>query len=70
MRKISLDGGFSFKTASQAIAEIRRRNMWEVVASYMDDSVREDVHIDLAPCAEQVFLHEYLKRARTDLVIG
>ena len=28
----------------------------------MDDEIREEVHADLAPCTEQEFVDEYLKR--------
>lgn len=29
---------------------------------YMNDDIREDVHFDLAPCSEEEFLDEYVKR--------
>lgn len=28
----------------------------------MDDDLREDIHIDLAPCTEQEFFDEYAKK--------
>lgn len=28
----------------------------------MDDDLREDVHMDMAPCSEQEFFDEYCKR--------
>lgn len=28
----------------------------------MDDDIREEIHIDLAPCTEQEFINEYCKR--------
>ena len=35
---------------------------WEVIASYMDDEIREKLHFDLAPCSNEEFLQEYLKK--------
>lgn len=32
------------------------------IASYMDDDIREDLHGDLAPCSNEEFINEYLKR--------
>ena len=34
----------------------------EVITSYMNDEIREDVHFKFAPCSNELFLHEYLKR--------
>lgn len=34
----------------------------EVIASYMDDEIREDLHGDLAPCAPEEFLRRYVER--------
>ena len=58
----------------------RRKNMkiissqdfinWDIVAQYMDDDTREEVHAYFAPCTEEEFLTEYLRRAPHDLVIG
>lgn len=33
----------------------------DVVASYMDDEIREELHLALAPCEEQEFLDAYIK---------
>lgn len=35
---------------------------WEAIANLMDDEIREDLHISLAPCSEDEFLEEYKKR--------
>lgn len=35
---------------------------FDVVVSLMDDDIREAVHADLAPCTDQEFLEEYVKR--------
>ena len=34
----------------------------EVITSYMNDEIREDVHFKFAPCSNELFLREYLKR--------
>ena len=31
----------------------------DIVAHHMDDSIREDLHMELAPCDPQVFLDAY-----------
>lgn len=38
------------------------KNLWDAIVTYMNDDVREDVHFDLAPCSEEEFLDEYVKR--------
>lgn len=35
---------------------------WEAIANLMDDEIREDLHISLAPCSEDEFLEAYKKR--------
>lgn len=34
----------------------------DVIATYMKDDIREDLHFRLAPCEPIVFLQEYCKR--------
>lgn len=34
----------------------------DIIASYMDDEIREDLHGDLAPCKPEEFLLAYLER--------
>lgn len=33
----------------------------DVIATYMNDEIREDVHNRVAPCDPDVFLNQYLK---------
>lgn len=70
MQKISLDNGRTFLAPADAMQEIASRNLWETVVSMMDDSIRESVHADLAPCTEAEFLAEYLSRAEYPLIVG
>lgn len=42
--------------------DLSEEKLWNTIASYMDDDIREDVHGDLAPCSEGEFLVEYLRR--------
>lgn len=70
MKQISLDNGHSYMDASEAMAEIMERNLWEAVINFMDADVRDAVADDMAPCSEEEFLAEYLKRANDDLVVG
>lgn len=35
---------------------------YDAAVNLMDDALREEVHADLAPCTEQEFLNEYVKR--------
>lgn len=34
----------------------------DTIASYMNDEIREDLHLEMAPCEPEDFLREYLKR--------
>lgn len=70
MKHISLDNGRTYMTAHKAIGQILAENLWDTVAQYMDDDIREEVHAYYAPCTEEEFLTEYLRRAPEDLVIG
>lgn len=36
--------------------------MWDTVASYMDDDIREELHVELCPCSNEEFLARYLER--------
>lgn len=33
----------------------------DVVSSYMDDEIREDLHAELSPCSAQEFLDRYVE---------
>ena len=35
---------------------------WTMVVHYMDDDIREAVHLAMAPCADIDFLAEYMSR--------
>ncbi len=35
---------------------------WDVIVSFMNDNIREEVHGLLAPCTKREFLREYVKR--------
>ena len=66
MKSISIDNGHSFVPPAEAIAEMD----WNAIANMMDDETREAVAADMAPCTEEEFLTEYLRRAKDDLIIG
>ncbi len=34
----------------------------DVIASYMDDDIREELHFKLAPCEPEEFLEAYIQR--------
>ena len=65
MKKISINNGASFVTPEEALREISI----DTLAAYMDDDVREQVHLELAPCTELEFLSRYLQLAKEDLII-
>ena len=67
---ISPDNGSTWITAAEAMDEINERNLWDAIVEMMDDEIREAVHADLAPCTEEEFLAEYLRRADDGLIIG
>ena len=66
MAYISINNGRSECTPAEAIAAVGM----DEIASWMDPEIREAVHADLAPCTEEEFLTEYLRRAPYDLIIG
>lgn len=35
---------------------------WDVIVSYMDGEIREEVHMENVPCTEEKFLVEYCKK--------
>lgn len=65
-KAISIDNGNTFVTPEEAIEGMR----WEVIAHYMEDDAREQVHSELAPCTNLEFLTRYLEVAEGDLIIG
>ena len=38
------------------------KELFDTIATYMDDEIREDLHGDLAPCEPDEFLKAYLDR--------
>lgn len=42
--------------------EIIEAGNYAAAVQLMDDEIREAVHADLAPCSEEEFLVEYMKR--------
>lgn len=38
------------------------QELMNVIASYMNDEIREDLHFRLTPCEPDLFLREYVKR--------
>lgn len=42
--------------------EIIELGYFQSAVEAMDDDIREEVHADLAPCSEEEFLTEYMKR--------
>lgn len=39
-------------------------DMWDVIVSYMDDEIREKVHMENAPCSNEHFLNAYIEEDR------
>ena len=85
MTQISLDNGATYMDAAETIEHIstqrsgmltdeeleqRRKDWWTIITDSMDDETREAVSFNLAPCTDEEFLAEYLRRAPHDLVIG
>lgn len=38
------------------------QELMDVIATYMDDGIREYIHLRLVPCTPEQFLIEYVKR--------
>ena len=68
--EISLDNGVSFIDAGEAIIEIEKRGIWDIVIEKMDDDVREGVHLEVSPCSNLEFLERYLEVAPWNLIVG
>lgn len=66
MARISIDNGHGYVTAAKALEVYSIDD----IAQFMDDDVREQVHSDIAPCTDEEFLEEYLRRAPEDIIIG
>lgn len=70
MAMVSIDNGRNYLDAAEAIPQIMERNLWQALVNVMDDSTREEVAAELAPCSNEQFLARYLELAANDLVIG
>lgn len=66
MKQISINNGVSYTTIEDAIATVGM----DTIAMMMDDEIREQVANDIAPCTDEEFVAEYLRRAEEDLIIG
>lgn len=66
MKNISINNGVSYTTIEDAIANCK----WDAIVQMMEDDVREQVANEIAPCTNEEFLTEYLRRANEDLIIG
>ena len=72
-KMVSLDNGFTFLTAAEALEEMASERCcvnWDVLVNMMEDDAREAAANELAPCTELEFLTRYLELAEDDLVIG
>jgi len=38
---------------------------WDAIVNLMDDDIREEIHNDLAPCGNMIFLTAYCEAHRT-----
>ena len=43
------------------IQEENKMKNWEAIVNLMDDEIREQVHMELAPCTDEEFLARYLE---------
>ena len=66
---ISIDNGTNYMTAAEA-AQTLTDIQYQMIVNIMDDDLREQIHMELAPCTREQFLALYLERANDDLVIG
>ena len=66
MKNISINNGATYTTIEDALANCR----WNAIVQMMDDEIREQVANAIAPCTNEEFLTEYLRRASDDLIIG
>ena len=66
MKNISINNGATYTTIEDALANCS----WNAIVQMMDDEIREQVANAIAPCTNEEFLAEYLRRASEDLIIG
>lgn len=53
---------YTIKSIKASISAETLAEKWDIIASYMDDDIREDLHARLAPCSREKFLSRYLSR--------
>lgn len=68
--QISLNNGYTFMDADEAIEKIEEQDLWQVVVETVDAEIREKIHGELAPCSNLAFLCRYLELVTEDLIIG
>ena len=44
------------------VMDIMDAYTWETIVHYMDDDIREAVHLAMSPCMQEDFLIEYMRR--------
>ena len=42
--------------------EVLKQELLDVIATYMNDDIRENIAFELAPCSPDEFITEYVKR--------
>lgn len=57
-----LEGLAVFERLGALVILDGRQVRFEVAVGLMDEELREEIHLDMAPCTEQDFLDEYVKR--------
>ena len=50
------------KGEKMSAKEIIESGLFEQAVNLMDDEIREDLHRELAPCSDEEFLTEYMKK--------
>ena len=48
--------------ADDQAAEMISEGLYDAAVELMDDEIREEIHADLAPCTDEEFLAEYIRR--------
>jgi hypothetical protein len=66
---VSLDNGNEYYSVDDLTHE-QIDNNWDQLVMIMDPDIREQVHLELAPCSNRDFLRRYLEIATDNLIIG
>ena len=48
--------------ADDQAAEMIGEGLFDAAVELMDDEIREEIHAELAPCTDEEFLAEYIRR--------